>query len=76
MRLLRQLGYEVLEARDPDDAVAVLRGHPWPIHLVLSDVVMPGGGGQALAERLHRLRPRCASCSCRATPRSSPAGSA
>jgi signal transduction histidine kinase/CheY-like chemotaxis protein len=57
VRLLRELGYQVLEARDPDDAVAVLRGHPWPIHLVLSDVVMPAGGGQALADRLHRLRP-------------------
>jgi signal transduction histidine kinase/ActR/RegA family two-component response regulator len=57
VRLLRQLGYEVLEARDPDDAVAVVRGHQWPIHLVLSDVIMPGGGGEALVERVHHLRP-------------------
>jgi signal transduction histidine kinase/ActR/RegA family two-component response regulator len=57
VRSLRDLGYDVFEARDPDDAVAVLRAHASPVHLVLTDVIMPGGGGPALVARLRRIRP-------------------
>ena len=47
--LLIDLGYEVLVARDGTDALAVLDAHK-PIHLVLTDMVMPGPvRGAALA---------------------------
>lgn len=50
-------GYRVLEAGDGQDAIRVAAEHPGPIHLLLTDVVMPGMNGQALAERLKSIRP-------------------
>jgi signal transduction histidine kinase len=57
VRLLRGMGYAPLEARDPVDAEAVARAHGGPIDLLLTDVVMPGGGGRGLAEQLRAVRP-------------------
>lgn len=48
---LRQTGYQVLEARDGEEALEMLEQHP-EIALVLSDVVMPVMGGRALADAL------------------------
>src|SRR5207244_3621235 len=45
-------GYHVVEAIDGQEAVLLAERHPGPIHLLVSDVVMPRLGGQALAERL------------------------
>jgi PAS domain S-box-containing protein len=56
-RLLHRQGYTVIEARDGEEALAAARAHAGPIHLVLSDVIMPKMGGPALAEELLRLRP-------------------
>ncbi len=49
-------GYSVLDAADADRAIALSREHPGPIHLLLTDVVMPGMGGRKLAEQLFAAR--------------------
>lgn len=54
---LRDLGYIVLEARNGYDALMVLEQHGAPIHLVLSDVVMPEMSGSALVEQLRSWYP-------------------
>jgi PAS domain S-box-containing protein len=55
--VLQGAGYRVLEASDGGEAVAVAGRHEGPIHLLLSDVVMPVLGGRELAERLLTLHP-------------------
>ncbi|MGE5571177.1 MAG: PAS domain S-box protein [Rhodospirillales bacterium] len=55
--LLSQRGYTVLEASHPDAAVQICREHAEEIHLLLTDVVMPGMNGRELAERLAWVRP-------------------
>ncbi|MFN2217410.1 MAG: PAS domain S-box protein, partial [Anaerolineae bacterium] len=52
---LEMVGYRVLEAVDGQEALAVFEQHAGQIELVLSDVVMPEMGGQAL---LHALKER------------------
>lgn len=54
---LRLRGYTVLEARDGADALAVSKKHDSPIHLAVSDVVMPHMSGGELAKELESLRP-------------------
>jgi two-component system cell cycle sensor histidine kinase/response regulator CckA len=49
---LRDNGYQVLGAGDGAQALQVARQHAGPIHLLLTDVVMPGINGRVLAERL------------------------
>ena len=56
-RVLREAGYEVLEAENGEAALALARDHAGPIHALLSDVVMPGMSGKVLAERLRATRP-------------------
>jgi PAS domain S-box-containing protein len=55
--VLRDLGYRVLEAPRPERAVELLAGDGPPVHLLLTDVVMPGMDGRQLAQRLTALRP-------------------
>jgi signal transduction histidine kinase/ActR/RegA family two-component response regulator len=62
LRLLAQLflkenGYHVLMAEDGSQAQLVAAQNPGPIHLLLTDVVMPGVNGRVLAERLAPLHP-------------------
>jgi CheY-like chemotaxis protein len=57
-QVLRDLGYHVLEAANAEEARAVADTHPGPIHLLLTDLVMPGMNGRALAEELLRERPK------------------
>ncbi len=45
-------GYSVLEARDGDEALQTAHSHMGPIHLLLTDVVMPGMNGRELWQRL------------------------
>jgi two-component system cell cycle sensor histidine kinase/response regulator CckA len=54
---LRQCGYTVLEAKDGIEAIEVADKHSGPIHLLLTDMVMPAMGGRELASRLGVLRP-------------------
>ena len=46
----------MLDAEDGEQALQILRQHPGPIHLLLTDVVMPRMGGRELAERALALR--------------------
>ncbi len=55
--ILEQAGYVVLEAADAGEALALCERHPGPIHLVLTDVVMPQMNGRQLADRLCAMRP-------------------
>jgi PAS domain S-box-containing protein len=54
--ILHQQGYTVLEAADGDEALRIGRGHGGPIHLLVTDVVMPQMGGRELADRLQAGR--------------------
>lgn len=49
---LQRHGYSVLLASDANDAIAASRNHSGPIHLVLSDVVLPSLSGRDLARQL------------------------
>jgi signal transduction histidine kinase len=53
--VLRKNGYTVLEARDGADAMGVAVSHRGPIHLMITDVVMPNMGGQEVAFSLAPL---------------------
>jgi signal transduction histidine kinase len=57
-RSLRLAGYQVLEAARGDIALAVARAHQGEIALLVTDVVLPGGGGQGVAATLLAERPR------------------
>jgi PAS domain S-box-containing protein len=56
--VLRMQGYTVLEAEDSQQALQVAAQHTGPIHLLLTDVIMPGMSGKALAGELSRRYPR------------------
>jgi PAS domain S-box-containing protein len=56
-RTLRAAGYDVLAAADGEEALRLAGEHQGPIHLLVSDVVLPGIGGRVVAERLTELRP-------------------
>jgi CheY-like chemotaxis protein len=56
-RLLKQEGYKVLEAQSGEQALRMYREYAGPIHLVFTDVVMPGIDGGSLAAHLKSLHP-------------------
>jgi two-component system cell cycle sensor histidine kinase/response regulator CckA len=56
-RILEQAGYRVLSASSLVQAVAVARSTPGRIELLLTDLVLPDGGGRDVAERIAELRP-------------------
>lgn len=56
--MLRLRGYRVLEAGSGQEALRIGRAHSGPIHLLLTDVVMPRMQGSELARRLLAMRPR------------------
>jgi PAS domain S-box-containing protein len=55
--VLEKHGYKVLEASNGGEALGVCRQHAEPIHILVTDVVMPNMSGRLLAEQLAPLRP-------------------
>ncbi len=55
--LLRGAGYRVLEAAEAQEAMAIATEHREAIHLLLTDMVMPGLSGRKLADSLRDLHP-------------------
>jgi CheY-like chemotaxis protein len=55
--LLTQSGYRVLEASQGQEALTISQQHAGPIHLLVTDVIMPQMSGRELAERLGQTRP-------------------
>ena len=56
-RTLTPVGFTVLEASSAEEALAVCKRHKCPIHLVLTDIVLPKLSGLELAARLESLYP-------------------
>jgi len=54
---LESSGYTVIEAEDGHTAMELAKMHTGPIHLLMTDVVMPGISGRELAERVEQMRP-------------------
>jgi DNA-binding NtrC family response regulator len=50
--ILQNQGYTVLAAENGDKALALLDQHAGPIHLLLTDVIMPGMAGKDMIERI------------------------
>jgi len=57
LKVLARYGYRTLAARNGDEAVRVGRDFEGKIHLLVTDVIMPGMNGKELAERLRSERP-------------------
>lgn len=51
-------GYTVLESGTGKEAIALAQTHKGPIHLLITDVIMPGMSGPELAEEIQKSRPR------------------
>ncbi|MCB2183759.1 MAG: response regulator [Desulfobulbaceae bacterium] len=56
-RMLERLGYQVLEASAPSEAMRLAEKYAGSIHLLITDVVMPEMNGRDLSDRLHALYP-------------------
>lgn len=54
---LAALGYSVLSAQGGDEALRIAGAHPGPIQLIISDVVLPGAPGPAIADAIRGERP-------------------
>ncbi len=59
-RVLERTGYRVLAASSGEEALEKGKAHPEPIHLLVTDVVMPGMNGRVLAERWAEQHPESA----------------
>jgi CheY-like chemotaxis protein len=55
--MLEGQGFQILDALNAEEAVRVAAAHAGPIHLLLTDIVMPGASGQDLAQLLGLQRP-------------------
>jgi two-component system, cell cycle sensor histidine kinase and response regulator CckA len=55
--ILQEFGYQILEASDGEEALRLVEAHAGPLHLLLTDVIMPGISGLELAARLEAMRP-------------------
>ena len=54
---LKAMGYAVLQASDGKSAILAAKAHKEPLHLLLTDIIMPGMNGPQLAETLRKGRP-------------------
>ncbi|MFC1662282.1 ATP-binding protein [Gemmatimonadota bacterium] len=59
-KVLERCGYRVLVAEGPEEALMLAGEFPEPIHLLLTDVVMPGMSGPELVKRMNPRRPETA----------------
>ncbi len=57
-RGLENAGYTVLEAGDASEALEIIRGHSGSIHLMVTDLVLPGKSGLELGQDVVKLRPQ------------------
>jgi PAS domain S-box-containing protein len=57
VEVLQGRGYKVLASNDATQALALADNHPGPIHILVTDVVMPGRSGDWLAQQLASRRP-------------------
>jgi two-component system cell cycle sensor histidine kinase/response regulator CckA len=55
---LSNQGYRVIEASNGEEALLSVEAHPGPIHLLVTDVVMPQMSGVELAKRFREIRPQ------------------
>jgi signal transduction histidine kinase len=55
--VLGEAGYEILQAESPEAALELAHGRKKPIHLLVTDIVMPGMNGPALARALSEHQP-------------------
>ncbi len=55
--ILQRAGYSILSAADGADALELMRRHPGPIHLLITDAIMPRISGSELAQAFVRERP-------------------
>lgn len=56
-KILRDLGYKVLEAENAGEALQTIEHYSETIHLILTDVVMPGMAGPELLQRVRSTNP-------------------
>jgi len=56
-QFLEKQGYKVIEAADGAVAMQIAVAHEATIHLLLTDVIMPGMNGRELAQRIAEIRP-------------------
>jgi CheY-like chemotaxis protein len=56
-RYLEQQGFQLLEASNAEEAELIAETYREPIHVLVTDVVMPGRSGVELAQRLSQVRP-------------------
>lgn len=55
--ILKRCGYTILSADSPEKALALVAGETGEIHLLVTDVIMPGMSGKDLKDRLQAMRP-------------------
>jgi len=65
--ILRDAGYQIIQARNGDDALTAIREQP-KVDLVISDVVMPGMDGELLRATVSRHWPACKFIVCSGYP--------
>jgi len=57
LKILKKQGYRILSAADGKDALKLVESHTVPLHLLVTDVVMPHVSGPELAEKLQAKFP-------------------
>jgi PAS domain S-box-containing protein len=55
--LLERAGYQVIQSGSPTEAIDAASRHPGKIDLLVTDMIMPGGTGPDLVERMRAVRP-------------------
>ncbi|MDD9303744.1 MAG: response regulator [Desulfobacter sp.] len=55
--MVMELGYDGVEAATPDDAISFFSSAQDKIDLIISDIVMPGGDGPAMVNKILKIKP-------------------